>query len=369
MPRTARKSRAAGVRPTVVLGILGLLGPSALILAESLPPASLLSSSFMEFPILAYDWRPAVLGSPTPSLDLLSDPLAEYLRDPGLNDTAVCASGHELVRRLAMGNTECAVDLSGMQDMKLAIAIQPKPWLKQARIDHEITYQLPDADEVTLAWTINGWHLPPAASRPPGTVELKGLLYTPMTRRGDAFSIVLPLPRGTLVNFCFRITRTVRGEEVDVWDTNGPRWYVSVTGIGGFVPVMGNVNLARHGLSGVPNAPLLAQDIRYRAPEAGEVFLVWGLDGWQVARGELRPAGTVIRKKLMHSPMRNEGGLHSVRVQVPEGMTMEYGFLITKTRNGTATNIWDGAEEYRAKPVKSRTIELASRVTAGTLMR
>jgi hypothetical protein len=355
------------VRPTAILSVLGLVGSSAFILAESLPPASLFSpSTTIEFPFPAYDWRPAVLGPPTLNVDLLADPLAEYFRDlpPGPSDMTVCVPAGQLGVHRAADDTECALEVRGMRDTKLAF--QSRPWPHQAHlVDHEITYQLADADEVTIGWTINGWHLPPASSRPPGTREHKGLLYTPMIRRGDVFQVVLPLPRGTLVNFCFRITRTVRGDEIDVWDTNGPRWYVSVAGGGGFATVIGNVNLARHGLGGVPNAPLLDQDIRYRAPEAGEVFLVWGLDGWQIARGELRPAGTVIRKKLMHSPMSNQNGIHSIRVQVPAGMTMEYGFLITKTRDGAPANVWDGAIEYQSKPLKSRTIELASRVTVG----
>ena len=40
------------------------------------------------------------------------------------------------------------------------------------------------------------------------------------------------------------------------------------------------------------DGPLVTQEIRYYMPEAGEVFLVWGIDGWQLVSETLRPSGT-----------------------------------------------------------------------------
>lgn len=34
---------------------------------------------------------------------------------------------------------------------------------------------------------------------------------------------------------------------------------------------------------------LIKQEIRYYAPEAGEVWLIWGINGWQHAPDSMRP--------------------------------------------------------------------------------
>jgi hypothetical protein len=54
--------------------------------------------------------------------------------------------------------------------------------------------------------------------------------------------------------------------------------------------------------------PFVTQEIRYHTPEASEVFLVWGINGWNVVPEENRPAGTVVKNDVMHTPMVREGG-------------------------------------------------------------
>lgn len=101
----------------------------------------------------------------------------------------------------------------------------------------------------------------------------------------------------------------------------------------------------------------LENSVRHRKyaislPEAGEVYLVWGINGWAPAPSDLRPAGTELRPsgpknaQLMHTPMVREGDTFVAKVSVPVGTTIDYGFLITKIRNrfDTANPIWDGHE-------------------------
>jgi len=94
--------------------------------------------------------------------------------------------------------------------------------------------------------------------------------------------------------------------------------------------------------------PLSNQEIRYRAPEAREVFLIWGIDGWTLAPQEARPAGTRLKNGVMHTPMAPDGDTFVARVHVPAGATIDYGFLITKTNDGATTHTWDadGNQDY-----------------------
>jgi lipopolysaccharide transport system permease protein len=87
---------------------------------------------------------------------------------------------------------------------------------------------------------------------------------------------------------------------------------------------------------------LVTQEIRYHMPEAGEVFLIWGINGWAIVVEENRPVGTAVKDGVMHTPMAHEGDTFIAKVQVPAGTIIDYGFLVTKTRRGAATEIWDG---------------------------
>lgn len=91
-------------------------------------------------------------------------------------------------------------------------------------------------------------------------------------------------------------------------------------------------------------APItVSQEIRYHMPEAGEVWLVWGVNGWQTLPEKAWPAGTVIRDDLMHTPMHDEGGVFTAVLRVPAQATIEYGFLITRSYDGTAIEkTWEG---------------------------
>ncbi|HJU03635.1 MAG TPA: hypothetical protein VJ692_00680 [Nitrospiraceae bacterium] len=111
------------------------------------------------------------------------------------------------------------------------------------------------------------------------------------------------------------------------------------------------------------NAPLTTQEFRYHMPRAGEVFLVWGVNGWQPTSEDIRPSGTVITNGVMHSPMLHGEGTFVVKVPAPVGGIVDYGFLITKLRSGAETQIWDGAERYHLTAVESGTIDITSAMT------
>lgn len=112
------------------------------------------------------------------------------------------------------------------------------------------------------------------------------------------------------------------------------------------------------------------QEIRYFLPGADEVYLVWGIDGWEPVPSDLRPAGTELRPagpkeaKLMHTPMVRDDDTFISKVSVPVGTTIDYGFLITKTRNrfDTANPIWDGHESFSRRVKTDGRIDVNARV-------
>ena len=96
------------------------------------------------------------------------------------------------------------------------------------------------------------------------------------------------------------------------------------------------------------NSSFVTQEIRCHIPKAGEVFLVWGINGWKVLPEENRPEHTVVKNKVMHTPMEQEGDIFVVKIQVPIGAIFNYCFLITKMCNGFSIKpFWDGDQNSR----------------------
>ena len=87
---------------------------------------------------------------------------------------------------------------------------------------------------------------------------------------------------------------------------------------------------------------LVNQEIRYHMPTAGEVFLLWGINGWAIVPEASRPAGTVVQDGVMHTPMDHAGDVFVTTVRVPAGATIDFGFVITKKRSGADIRVWDG---------------------------
>lgn len=114
-----------------------------------------------------------------------------------------------------------------------------------------------------------------------------------------------------------------------------------------------------------PKGSLVTQEFRFNLPVADEVFLVWGVNGWNVVPEEVRPIGTEIKDNVMHTLMRREDKAFVAKIQVPPGTTLDYGFLITKTSNGGAVHIWedDGQQDYHTTVTKDGVIEVQSRLT------
>ena len=81
--------------------------------------------------------------------------------------------------------------------------------------------------------------------------------------------------------------------------------------------------------------------IRYHLPEAGEVFLLWGINGWGMVPETTRPAGTQVKYGMMYTSMVREGQAFAAKVRAPGGATLDFVFHITRTSNGTGVDLWD----------------------------
>ena len=68
-------------------------------------------------------------------------------------------------------------------------------------------------------------------------------------------------------------------------------------------------------------------EFRYRAPEAGEVFLVWGIEDWQVVPETNRPKGTVVKNGVMHTPMTHDGDKYLARIKADAGVAVRNNFV------------------------------------------
>jgi ketosteroid isomerase-like protein len=240
------------------------------------------------------------------------------------------------------------VRINGSLDEKATVSLvtpeQRTAWMRGDAADlplvrQDIVYRAPGAAEVWLVWGLDGWHTVPESIRPQGTLIRDGSMHTRMSRNGDQFMATVRFPPGSELNYSFLISRTADGKITEVRQHSDEKGR----------PLTRLVNFSSREeirstawLSGDSSTiPLLNQDIRYRIGGTDEVWLVWGINGWQPVPEGSRPAGTVIKDHVMHTRMPRKGSLFSAIVRVPEQSALQYKFLVTKRSDGTPTTIWE----------------------------
>ncbi|MFC0875426.1 LTA synthase family protein [Saccharicrinis sp. FJH2] len=85
-------------------------------------------------------------------------------------------------------------------------------------IDQEIRYIAPYSDRVYLVWKVENYELENAVNWINDTKLNDGLLYTPMVAQGDTFILHLNLPKGSVLQYYFWITKSKKGHYQDLWD-------------------------------------------------------------------------------------------------------------------------------------------------------
>lgn len=121
--------------------------------------------------------------------------------------------------------------------------------------------------------------------------------------------------------------------------------------------LMGTTSLFANSAKQIKDVPLVTQEIRYYRPEASQVFLLWGVNGWGLVPAERRPRGTIVKDNVMHSPMVRTGDTFIIKLQAPAHTTIDYGFFITrKLRIAYTGGSWDG--DYHVTSSKDGVIKI-----------
>ena len=216
-------------------------------------------------------------------------------------------------------------------------------------VTQELRYHIPRASEVYLVWGINGWQAVPEAIRPPETyLDDKKVMRTHLVRKGDIFTTTLRVPRGSRLDYSFMIARKGAGA-TDVWQNESDYDYRPFTKD---VQSDGRIEIESKTQSANANvqADLVTQELRYHIPRASEVYLVWGINGWQAVPEAIRPPETYLDdKKVMRTHLVRKGDIFTTTLRVPRGSRLDYSFMIARKGAG-ATDVWQNESDYNYRP-------------------
>ncbi len=203
-----------------------------------------------------------------------------------------------------------------------ATSIQPTPAAESVTV--EIHYNSPEAGVVDLVWGIDGWQrVPEELGNEVGITE-NGLMFTPMHREAEVFSAEIHVPAGSIVDYGFSVKETADGRIVDVWDKGKDPQSASASIQPVLIATYDKVFIVNAAIN--PNTPFITQTFLYSQPEASEVILVWGIDGWKIVPEAASAADTTISEDLMNTRMIRRGDNFQVSILVPQDSIIQYGF-------------------------------------------
>jgi hypothetical protein len=253
---------------------------------------------------------------------------------------------------------------------------QRQAWLSGLATDlplvtQEIHYHLDGAGEVSLVWGANGWRNVPEAFRPSGTTVKDKLMHTLLIHEGNSFMTTVRVPPGMPIQYGFLVTKIEGGAPVNVWEDASDISGLILTTDGRLdvefkaTPVATEQRKAW--LAGrAADLPLVTQKIHYRAPRAAEVWLVWGLDGWQAIPDAARPPRTARANGIMKTFMTRERDVFTATVQVPPGAVINHRYLISRPIRSSIGGQRDGSQGTFIAQFDDR-IEFESGLTKVTL--
>lgn len=242
---------------------------------------------------------------------------------------------------------------SGFTVALTVTAEQHKAWLAGGAaalplVTQEILYHAPGAGEVWLVWGLEEWQTIPDAAYPHGTViEGDGLMHTRMVRKNDTFVTQVRVPSGIRLNYRFLIAKMDTGTPVHVRDDAVGKSYLTKSE-DGLIEVESTVTPVtkeqrKAWLAGTTSEiPFVAQDLSYRSVKPGDVWLLWGIDGWQAIPDAARPPGTVLKNGMMYTPMVRKGTMFTTTLRVPSGTVINYEFLMDKSNESASVDQSDG---------------------------
>lgn len=209
----------------------------------------------------------------------------------------------------------------------------------------EIHYHAPEAGLVSLKWGINDWQPVAEDLRPGVDLDDASIMSIPMRREDETFIAEIRVPVGSAVQYGFSIKETADGRAVDVWD-NGTS---SQNDSSNVQPILIAIRDAVFDVQSAVSL-IVTQTFHYRNPEAGEVELVWGINGWNTVPYAADAADTIVDDDLMRTQMARNGDVFEASIELPNGSHIDYGFSFVKEGDtGDAERIWDGTHAATAK--------------------
>ncbi len=97
-----------------------------------------------------------------------------------------------------------------------------------------------------------------------------------------------------------------------------------------------------------PSKRLREKEIHFTSSEAGEVILVWGINGWKKPSQDLLPENSYLKGNVVYTTMNHNGDAFTIKLRLPVGSDLNYCFFLSKDTNQIPSNNWDtnGGENY-----------------------
>jgi lipoteichoic acid synthase len=86
---------------------------------------------------------------------------------------------------------------------------------------------------------------------------------------------------------------------------------------------------------------LVTQEILYVSPEASEVYLVWGINNWNLPDSSLMADGSYIKNNLVYTRMEKKKSGFNVALQLQPNTMIDYIFWITRGPAKKEVDVWD----------------------------
>lgn len=211
----------------------------------------------------------------------------------------------------------------------------------------EFRFEDSDASAVELVWGVDGWNVMPTALLPADTEIRQNLMYTAMywqegTQLSEGFWLAqLKIPLGARVEFGFMSSVLDQsGSQTQVWRAVDETMFPTVLQNGAVSARVIHVLDQEYTEANYLPTLNVTQMIAYHMPTAGEVELVWGVNGWAPLPASMHPPKTRVQNNLMYTVMQIEGELFTAKLELPSGSKLNYGFLVTKKRNGAPISMW-----------------------------
>lgn len=108
------------------------------------------------------------------------------------------------------------------------------------------------------------------------------------------------------------------------------------------------------------NDTLITQTITYQTKKAGQLYLVWDVDNWQLPGEKYWNEKSFLKKGMVWSKMEGEKDSFSISIKLPVNTQLDFMFWIPIDRNGDSTDGWDtyGSLTYNSKFTQNKSMLL-----------